>query len=170
MKHRTMSEGLRITLKKAMTDSVAAYNAAVMLEQDHRGQAAVQFFCQRSADDGYVPGLLKLAGMYLSGCYLRRTGGDTCLHIKDDVKAYHLISDAAAKQDPIALYMLARCHMDGIGTQRDKSLAEYYLDQVILSNYPMMVLESEEMLLFGCNSAAVQKYVAGHRKHLPPAA
>lgn len=170
MKRRTMSEGLRITLKNGMSDPIAAYNAAVMLEQEHRGQAAVQFYCERSAGGGYVPGLLKLAGMYLSGCYLRRTGTDSCLHIKDDVKAYHLISDAAAGHDPIALYMLARCCMDGIGTQRDKISAEYYLDQVIMSNYPMEFMESEELLIFGCNSAAVHKYISGHRRHLPPAA
>ncbi len=65
MKRRHMSIGLKMMLEKAQSDPVAAYNAALLLEEEHKGPQAIQFFCQRSAEGGYTPAMLKQAGIYI---------------------------------------------------------------------------------------------------------
>ena len=66
MKARRMSEGLEQVLRKAQHDPVAAYDAAIMLEYEHRSQNAAQYFFLSAANGGYAPAMLRVAGLSAS--------------------------------------------------------------------------------------------------------
>ncbi len=148
MKRNQMSIGLKMMLEKAQSDPVAAYNAALLLEEEHKGPQAVQSFCQRSAEGGYVPAMLKLAGIYITGHYIHDDTVD--MGSSDDRRAGSAwLRRAADTGDDVANYMLAHCYYEGIGVESSRAKAMYFAGQLPASGVPLSLYQTMETLIFG---------------------
>lgn len=165
MKCRSMNVGLRMFLEQANHSPVAAYNAALLLEAEHRGQAAVQYFYARAANGGYVPAMLKIAGFLISGQYVDYDN-DTSLGIavQNTVQGAAWIQSAAKTGDSTANYLLARCYWDGIGVERSRPKAMYYLNQVVFPECGMNPYEPTEAFVFGGISMGMKANVSRIQK------
>jgi len=158
MKRNQMSIGLKMMLEKAQSDPVAAYNAALLLEGEHKGPQAVQFFCQRAAEGGYVPAMLKLAGIYITGNYIHDDAND--MDITEDLKTgVAWLRRAADTGDNTANYMLAHCYYEGIGVECSRAKAMYFAGQLPSSGVPISLYQTTETLIFGEISGELYAYV-----------
>lgn len=158
MKCNQMPTGLEMTLKKAQNDPAAAYTAALLMEEGHRGgPQAVQFFCQRSAEDGYTPAMLKLAGMYISGQYIHDDPqeADRDRDLKAGVEWLRRAVDAG---DDTANYMLAHCYCAGIGVERSRTKAMYFVGLIASPELLIGLYETTEMLIFGEISSELRAF------------
>lgn len=164
MKPRTMSEGLKYLIEKAQYDAGAGYDAAVMLEAEGRGQSAVQHFFLRSASNGCVSAMLRIAGFYLQGKYLvEDDDGQNRRYIQNIAEGLHWIRLAAATGDALSNYMLARCYADGIGVEKNLSEASYHLTLVPFSDWANPY-EPAEALVFGNVSQTLKDCVRRRQK------
>lgn len=165
MSNRKMSIGLKCLLERARYDKIAAYNAAILMEQEHRGSSAIQHFYTRSASMGYAPAMLMLAALYMKGDYLQQKDYDTQpQRIKDIDAAFQWIKLAAKQDDPTALYMLARCYLEGVGVDRNPTYCRYYLSQIPFPDSELNPYEISEAVVFGNVSSEVKDYVRRRRK------
>jgi len=171
MKCRNMNVGLRMYLEQAQHNPVAAYNAALLLENEHMGQAIAQQFYVRAAQGGYVPAMWKVAGLFITGQYVSREDSIWGSHTQDLSQGFAWIRTAAKTGDSTANYLLARCYWDGIGVERNRSSALYFLEQVTFPENSMNPYEPTEVLIFGSVSADLKNNAVRiqKRKSLTPA-
>lgn len=149
MKCNQMPTGLETMLKKAQNDPAAAYTAALLLEDGHRGgPQAVQFFCERAAEGGYTTAMLKLAGMYISGQYIHDDPreADAAQDLKAGAEWLRRAVDAG---DETANYMLAHCYCEGIGVERSRAKAMYFVGLISSPEFSISLCETEEIFIFG---------------------
>lgn len=160
MYNRDISIGLQTLLKRAQYDMVAAYNAAKVMEQEHRGASAIQYFYERSASMGYPPAMLMMAAFYMRGDYLQQDDYNVPpRRIKDINEAVRWIK-LAAKQDYYdAFYMLARCYLEGIGVKPDTSYCQYYIDRIPFPNAPANPYKMSESVVFGNVSKELASFI-----------
>lgn len=144
-----MSDGLRTLLGKAPRDAIAAYNAALLLNAEHKGQAAVQYYCQLSANMGYSPAMLWIARMYYTGVYLNCASNQSELPVRNVDRCIHWLKRAVAENNDEARYLLARMYWDGIGMPQNKSAANALLSQITFSPLFGNPYESSEVQFFG---------------------
>jgi TPR repeat protein len=71
---------------------------------------------QESANHGYLPAIIDLAGVYMEG------SSDGTVK-KDPQKAFHWYRQAAMNQYPGAIRAMGRCYRYGIGTEVDMEMA-----------------------------------------------
>lgn len=158
MKRNQMPIGLKMMLEKAQNDPAAAYTAALLLEEGHKGPRAVQFFCQRAAEGGYTTAMLKLAGIYISGQYIHDDPREA--DSGQDLKAgVEWLRQAADSGDNTANYMLAHCYCEGIGVERSRAKAMYFVGQISSPEAPISIYETTEMLIFGTISSELHAFV-----------
>ena len=171
MKRNNMSLGLQMCLEQALQSPIAAYNAAILLESEHKGPAAAQYFYLRSAFGGYVPAMLKVAGLFITGQYIEDSASSYGVCLQDLEQGAFWIRRAAKTGDSTANYLMARCYLDGIGVKASPSCAMYYLQQVVFPKYPINPYEPDEALVFGNVSKNLGSYLSHlHRKKFfPPA-
>ena len=146
---RKMSDGLRTLLGKAPHDAIAAYNAALLLDAEHKGQAAVQYYCQLSAKMEYSPAMLWIAKMYYTGVYLNRANDQSYIPVRNVDRCIHWLKRAVAKNNDEARYLLARMYWDGIGMPQNKSAANALLSQITFAPLFGNPYESSEIQFFG---------------------
>ena len=144
-----MSDGLRTLLSRAPYDAIAAYNAALLLNAEHKGQAAVQYFCQLSANMGYSPAMIWIAKMYFTGAYLNPENDQSSLPVRNVDRCIHWLRQAVSENNDEARYLLARMYWDGIGMTQNKSTAKALLSQVTFSPLFGNPYESSEVQFFG---------------------
>lgn len=162
MKCNQMPIGLKMMLEKAKDDPAAAYTAALLLEEGHRGPQAVQFFCQRSAEDGYVPAMIKLAGIYIMGHYIHDDSTDT--DSDQDIKTgVDWLRRAADTGDDTANYMMAHCYCEGVGVAYSRAKAMYFVGQISAPKPPLSLYETTETLIFGSISSELRAFTL-HRQ------
>ena len=150
MKTRAMSTGLKLLMKNARHDKIAAYNAAALLEAGGRGHSAVQFFYLRSAERDYPPAMRRIAGFYFTGEFLQDEDedGQERRFIQDNELGFQWLQRAAKLGDETSEYLLARCYLDGIGTRRDPVKAAYHLGRAVFVG-KFNPYEPDEGLVFG---------------------
>ena len=154
MKCRNINVGLRMYLEQAQHNPVAAYNAALLLENELMGQAIAQQFYVRAARGGYVPAMWKVAGLFITGQYVNNREDSILRSYTQDLsQGFDWIRTAAKTGDSTANYLLARCYWDGIGVEQNRSSALYFLEQVTFPEIPMNPYELTEVLVFGSVSA-----------------
>lgn len=157
MKCNQLPIGLKMMLEKAQNDPAAAYTAALLLEEGHRGPRAVQFFCQRSAEDGYTPAMLKLAGIYIMGHYIHDDAAGASLD-QDLKTGADWLRRAADAGDDTANYMLAHCYYEGIGVECSRAKAMYFVGQISSPEVPISLYETTETLIFGTISSELHAF------------
>ncbi len=113
MKTRAMSTGLKLLMKNARHDKIAAYNAAALLEAGGRGHSAVQFFYLRSAERDYPPAMRRIAGFYFTGEFLQDEDedGQERRFIQDNELGFQWLQRATHLGDETSEYLLARCYL-----------------------------------------------------------
>lgn len=160
MKKQMLSQGLRQTIDQARYSRVAAFNAAMLLEGEHGGRAAIQYFYKRSALGGYPPAMVRLAGFFFKGEYIEDTENGR-QYVLDTAQGVGWLRRAAAIGDDAANYLLARCYAEGIGVEKSHALAFYHLSRV---NFPhpgkLNPYEPEEALIFGNLSSELRSCIS----------
>lgn len=152
-----MNVGLKMYLEQAQYNPVAAYNAALLLENENMGQAIAQQFYVRAARGGYVPAMWKVAGLFITGQYVsRREDSIWDSYTQNLDQGFTWIQTAAQTGDSTANYLLARCYWDGIGVERNRSSALYFLEQVTFPELSMNPYEPTEVLVFGSVSTELK--------------
>lgn len=149
MKCRNVNVGLTMYLKQAQHSPAAAYSVALLLENEHMGQAAAQQFYMRAARGGYVPAMWKVAGLLITGQYVSSSEDSWGSYTQDCSQGFAWIQTAAKTGDSTANYLLARCYLDGIGVERSRSAALYFLERVTFPEDSMNPYEPIEVLVFG---------------------
>lgn len=171
MKYGSMHVGLKMFLEQANDSPIAAYHAALLLEREFRGRAA-QYFYLRAARGGYVPAMLKIASLLLTGQYICPEDERPLSRGKRDaVQGAAWIRSAAKTGDDTANYLMARCHWDGIGVGRNPSAARCCLRQVAFPQYASNPYEPAEAFVFGGISREFGAQVSRMQRagSLPPA-
>lgn len=158
MKRKQMSAGLKMMLERAHEDPVSAFNAALLLEEEHRGAASVQYFCQRAAEGGYVPAMIKLAGIYITGRYVHDEYEEED-KLQDIETGVSWLQRGADIGDHTACYMLAHCYFEGFCLECNPVKASYYLSQAAFPIYPANPYEPTEILIFGYSSHRILEYL-----------
>ena len=171
MKRKNMSVGLRMYLEQAAQSPAAAYHAALLLESEHKGPVAAQYFYLRSAYGGYLPAMLKVAGLFITGQYVEDSEGIRGACRQDLEQGVAWLRRAAETGDSTANYLMARCYLDGIGVKASEASALYFLQQVTFPAYPVNPYEPVEALVFGDVSGELKTCVnrLQNAKSFPPA-
>lgn len=159
MKTRPISTGLKKVLEEARYNPVAAFNAATIMEEEHRGQSAIQYFYRRSALGGYVPAMWRMAGFLLTGQYIMDEDDEQDRRCADDLQeGIGWLQLAAKTGDSTSCYLLARCYIDGVGVKRDIAEARQCLSKVIFYKY-INPYVATEALVFGSVSHQMAELV-----------
>lgn len=150
--NRHISTGLEYFLKKAKSDPVAAYTAALILESEHRGPSAVQQYIHIAACGGYTPAMIRMACFLMSGNYLQYLDSGHPVFVMDKQKAVDWLEKAASAGDEIGHYLLARCCVDGICKNKSLPDARGHLAWVHLHPQFGNPYEPTEIMAFGAPS------------------
>ena len=151
-------------IMRAHHDPASAYDAAKYLESRHCSPLTVHSYYRRSASLGYEPAMLKVAGLLMLGECLTSSDDDIIPRREQNrdlaFKLIYLVatkgSDPKSKQ--VALYLLARCYVDGFGTDISPVRAEYYLSQVSQPR-DYEIYRIQESATFGATSKAMRLLV-----------
>ena len=101
-----------------------------------------------------MPAMWKVAGLFITGQYVNNREDSILRSYTQDLgQGFDWIRTAAKTGDSTANYLLARCYWDGIGVERNRSSALYFLEQVTFPEIPMNPYELTEVLVFGSVSA-----------------
>lgn len=151
---------LKHLIEQAKHDKVAAYNAALLLAQEHCGAFVSQQYFLRSALLGYAPAMLTLAGRLVQDKYLQRDDSyEDVVTVRDTALAVGWIKQAAKIGDSTAVYALARCCLEGLAMKQSTTNCRYYLNQIPFPNSGLNLYKVSEAQIFGSLSAEIRKFI-----------
>lgn len=165
MRGSSWTVGRRPRRGEADRTPATAYAAALRLEAEHKSLPA-QYFFTRAAQGGCVPAMVRVAGLYFTGQYVKESERCWSTPIRDLEKGAAWLFRAAEAGSAAAHYLLARCCLDGIGVAPDLTAALGHLKQVPFPREAPNPYEPMEALVFG----SVSQVLGDHVRRLQRAA
>lgn len=155
-----------IPIEDSREACIAAYHEGLKLEQKRRCRAAARYYFQQAAEGGYAPAMLRIAGFCLTGVYSVYDESEVPCRQRDIENGIAWIQKAAHTGDDAALYMLARCYLEGIGVTKDRETAAYYIGRVHFPEMSDNPYDLREALVFGSISAELREMIRREKQHL----
>lgn len=146
-------------LNEAKRNPKSAYDMALDLEKKHGSQSIIQHYFYLSASGGYVPAMIRVACLYLSGQYIKFDEDGRACFVRDHTKGVEWLTKAASTGDDTSHHLLARCYLDGIGVPKSEYEPRFHISRIKITSNNNNLHELNGSMIIGNASGKLQEII-----------